>query len=160
MKMIQRLLLSVTYACLLPFGAKLIYDFHTTRIVTYYGLLGVAVIISGLGLLAGYSQAAVGQAPWSRPKIFWASSATYNMLCVFAALQLNNVALLTKGISLRLANLGEAFRPTLKPDKMLGALAGLGFVIAICWMPFAALLSLIAFVITWMGGTKTQGEER
>jgi hypothetical protein len=56
-------------------------------------------------------------------------------------------------------NSTKVFHAVLKSDELIEGIAGPGLVIAICWMPFAALLSLIAFVITWMDQTKTQGEE-
>lgn len=153
MKAIQIILLSGAYASTIPFGVGVILNHFSTHLRTPYQL---ELILGGLGLclLPGYSRSLAGHQPWDAPKFFWTTSLAFNLLGLFAAVRLHHLSSLTTQLTSRLTQLSEGFHPIPDPERILGGVAGMGLVFAACWMPFAALLSLIALMLTWRNQPK------
>ncbi len=148
MKPIHLVLLVGAYGCLLPFNAAWIVV-SSNSYVSPFGVEGLILIWVQSIVVRGYSQAVAGWRPSDKPRLFWAFSAVINLLIFIGALRVAGSGPLLGEVRSHLIHFRDAFYPDLRKYETLPAVAGLAWVLAVCWMPVAVLLSLVAGAAAW-----------
>lgn len=147
MRVICHILRAAGYLALLPYLAYLkAASFHECLVVPI-GVLEILLPWATFMFILGYGNRLSGKVPFESSKVFWTANFMFHAFYPSLVIWRDRDHLLSWTLGI-LSRFSDAFFPECHPSDALYAVGELSFVIIIVWMPIAAVLSLVALILS------------
>lgn len=155
MRIIAIVLLIAACVSLIPVNALWLGTLDNTCVVVVFTPIEILLSLLGLFLMGGYSSVIAGRMPWNSPRVFWAVSSLFNgAIACFGIFYILGSRSIIKIVSSSASSVQNALTPNFNPGYLLEALGEFTFPIIVIWMPFAAILSVVALWLAWKNQIK------